>query len=206
MMMSDGTRKETFDWAGVKTRLARAQESLRSAENLNETQIKALMAERARQLARIPDRAIDTSELIEVVRFRLGSEEAAIETRFVLALMQPQSITPIPETDDFFVGLTNLRGEITAIIDLGCFLGLSGETRRDAQVLVLGTEKPECAILVNDLQHVTTIRKQDIRQPSGGLGSVVDLLVGCTADAIMIFDGDALLRCDRIYIDQNDQP
>ncbi|QEF98619.1 Chemotaxis protein CheV [Stieleria maiorica] len=206
MMMNDGSRKEPFDWAGIKARLSRAQESLRSAESLNEAQIKALMAERSRQLARIPDRAIDTSELIEVVRFRLGSEEAAIETRFVLALMQPQSITPIPDTDDFFLGLTNLRGEITAIIDLGSFLGLSGETRRDAQVLVLGTAKPECAILVDELEHVTTIRKQDIRQPSGGLGSVVDLLVGCTADAIMIFDGDALLRCDRIYIDQNDQP
>ncbi len=120
--------------------------------------------------------------------------------------MQPQSITPIPDTDDFFLGLTNLRGEITAIIDLGCFLGLSGQTQRDSQVLVLGTEKPECAILVDELEHVTTIRKQDIREPSGGLGSVVDLLVGCTADAIMILDGDALLRCDRIYIDQNDQP
>ncbi len=206
MMINEGSPRDPFDWQGIKARLARAQESLRSAENLSDAQIKTLMAERSRQLARVPERVIDTSELIEVVRFRLGSEEAAIETRFVLALMQPQSITPIPDTDDFFLGLTNLRGEITAIIDLGCFLGLSGQTQRDSQVLVLGTEKPECAILVDELEHVTTIRKQDIREPSGGLGSVVDLLVGCTADAIMILDGDALLRCDRIYIDQNDQP
>ncbi len=73
MMINEGSPRDPFDWQGIKARLARAQESLRSAENLSDAQIKTLMAERSRQLARVPERVIDTSELIEVVRFRLGS-------------------------------------------------------------------------------------------------------------------------------------
>ncbi len=143
--------------------------------------------------------------MLEVVRFRIGREQFAIATRFVLELRQPESITPIPDIEDHFVGVTNLRGEITTIVDLGRFLGLQSAPQQNTLLLVLGNNKPEFAILVDGLDHVTTMRKEDILQPGGGLGNIVDLLVGCTSDAVMILDGDAVLRCDDLYIDQSEQ-
>ncbi len=210
-MTSGSSPSRTFDWESVKARLAAAQASLEGIENLSPERIRALMAERARQLARVPEKTIDTSELLEVVRFRVGSEQVAIETRFVLALTRPKEITPIPDTEDFFLGLTNLRGAVTAIIDIGRFLGIASQASQSrtqasqSQTLVLGVDdRPDCAILVDGLQHVTTIRKQDILPTSGGMGGIAELLIGSTSDAVMILDGDALLTCDRLYIDQSE--
>ena len=91
------------------------------------------------------------------------------------------------------------------IVDLGRFLGLQGEAKEDVEVLVLGTAKPDCAIVIDGMDHVSTIHKEDILEPPGGLGSIVDLLVGCTSEAVMILDGEALLSCEKLYIDQNEQ-
>lgn len=197
---------QDFDWDEVKQRLNRAQQSLESADHLTPQQIKSLMDQRARQLARVPDKAIDTSELLEVVRFRIGKEELAIETQFVVEqLMRSKGITLIPETDEYFVGITNLRGEIITVVDLGRFLGIPSRVSNASPLLVLGRSgKPECAILVESLLHVETIRKNEILEPSGGLGAVIELLIGCTSQAVMIFAGEAVLKCERLFIDQNE--
>ena len=205
MIMKDDSTDRQFDWEDVKNRLSVAQKSLSAADDLNKDQIKSLMAERARRIAQAPEVCLDTSEMLEVVRFRIGREEFAIATQFALALREPKCITPIPDTEDYFLGVTNLQGEITTVIDLGRFLGIPCETKRAPQVLVLGTSKPECAIVVDGLEHVMTLRKQDILEPAGGLGSIVDLLIGCTSEALMILDGDALLKCNELYIDQSEQ-
>lgn len=197
---------QDFDWDEVKQRLNRAQQSLESADHLTPQQIKSLMDQRARQLARVPDKAIDTSELLEVVRFRIGKEELAIETQFVVEqLMRSKGITLIPETDEYFVGITNLRGEIITVVDLGRFLGIPSRVSNASPLLVLGRSgKPECAILVESLLHVETIRKNEILEPSGGLGAVIELLIGCTSQAVMILAGEAVLKCERLFIDQNE--
>lgn len=195
-----------FDWDQVKQRLDHAQRALESAEHLSPEKIKELMEERARQLARVPVEAPDTSALLELVYFRIGKEALAIETQYVVEqLVRCKGITPIPQSDSCFVGITNLRGEITTVVDLGDFLGIPSDVTPESPLLVLGKSgKPDCAILVDELQEVNTIHKQEILQPGGGLGTVVELLVGCTSKATMILDGEALLTCDRLFIDQSE--
>jgi len=207
MIRPDQDPTTDFDWNEVKQRLDRAQQSLESAEHLTPEQIKVLMDQRSRQLARVPDEAIDTSELVEVVRFEIGNESLAIETQFVVEqLVRAKGITPIPETDHYFVGVTNLRGDITTVVDLGKFFDIPSNVTPESPLLVLGRSgKPDCAVLVEGLDHVETIRKQEILDPSGGLGTVVDLLIGCTSEAVMILDGEALLNCERLFIDQTEK-
>lgn len=195
-----------FDWQQVKQRLKAAQIALRRADQLTDEQVNLLMEERAQQLARVPTPLPDRSELVEVVRFRIGKERFGVETRFVVEhLVRPPGITKIPGTDECFLGVTNLRGQITTVVDFGKYLGIASEATCDSPLLVLGRSgNREFGILVDELDDVKNIHKKQIHEPGSGLTNILDLLIGCTSDALLILDGEAMLECERLFIDQNE--
>ncbi len=205
MVDANDDSQARFDWVVAKRRLAEAGRSLAEAENLSPEQSRRLLLERAAQLSTPPENKPDTSELLEVVGFRLGEEEFAIATQYVLEMTLPKQITPIPQTESYILGVTNLRGEVTAIIDLARFLGISGE-RDDgpAQVLVLGAERPEFGVMVDGIQHVMPLHRSELAEPAGVVGSQRELMLGCTDKGILVFDGEALLRCEALCVDQNE--
>lgn len=62
---------------------------------------------------------------------------ALTSVREVLFFYQ-QPITPVPNTLPFLLGLTNLRGEIIAVMDFGRFIGIQA----------VDSHSPDCRILV----------------------------------------------------------
>ena len=92
-----------FDWDAAKRRLDDALRSLSESDQLSPEQSQNVLRERARQLAQPPDTQPDTSEVFEVVGFKLGEESFAIATRYALELIEPRKVTPIPQAADHFV-------------------------------------------------------------------------------------------------------
>ncbi|TWU20526.1 purine-binding chemotaxis protein [Novipirellula galeiformis] len=199
-----------FDWADAKQRLEKGRRSLLDAEQLTPEQSQQVLQERARQLACVPAQALDNRQVMEVVRFRLGREEFAIASEYVLELTYLSATTPIPQTPPHFVGVTNLRGEVTAIIDLGKLLKIppdadhSNASEQPTQVLVLGQERPEFAMVISGMEHLTILRRDELLDPVGVTGSHRDLMLGCTKDGVLVFSGEALLRCDELNVDQSE--
>ncbi len=204
MIAADNTDAKAFDWGEAKRRLEEARKSLLDTENLTPGQSEQILNERAQQLARVPKQTLDNSEVLEVVQFRLGGEMYAIGSEYVLELTFPNAITPIPHTEPHFVGVTNLRGEVTAVVDLGNLLGIPSEHEQRVQVLVLGRDRPEFAILVNGIEHVVSLRRDQLLDPIGVAGSYRDLMIGCTKEGLIVLGGDALLRCEDLYVDQSE--
>lgn len=65
-----------------------------------------------------------------------------LSVREVLFLSQ-QSISPVPNTLPFVLGLTNLRGEILAVADFGRFLGAEALDRHSVHSRILIVEAPD---------------------------------------------------------------
>lgn len=185
-------------------RLSDLNRELTGDEQLSDEQAERLLRQRARELATVPPSVTDTSQVIDVVRFRLGGDVYAIGTEFVIELTRPNETLPIPQTDSFFLGITNLRGEVTAIIDLCPLLGISHQGDSNPQVLVLGRGKPEFAIAITAVEHVMLLKQNELLEPMGVTGIHAELMLGCTEDGIFVFDGDALLQNESIYVDQVD--
>jgi twitching motility protein PilI len=83
------------------------------------------------------------------------------------------NVQPVPRTRDWFMGVSNLRGGLHAVIDLGAFLGI----RRPGQVIgeqarlvalnaLLGVN---CALLVDRLEGLR--RAEDLIREDGDQGS-----------------------------------
>jgi purine-binding chemotaxis protein CheW len=196
-----------FDWETAKQRLARIAGVLQDVERLSPERAKQVLDERARVLARTPPEDLDSSEFIEVVTFRLGGERFALETRYVREILHTFDATPVPDAPGFLHSVTDLRGEVLAVMDVRGFLSLP-ETAPAGQrpwVLVLGTDRVEFGLLTHAVGEVTKLRVDQIHPPPGSVAAIArDFVRGVTADALIVLDGGVLLADDRLIIDQNE--
>ncbi|ENN95574.1 CheW protein [Methanocaldococcus villosus KIN24-T80] len=105
------------------------------------------------------------NDVIKIVVFRLGKNEYGLkvdEVREVLKLKK-SDITPLPNAPSYVVGVTNIRGEITPIINLKEVLGIYEEVengKKDEKlVMVIEIDQQTFGILVdgvNDVMQITS--------------------------------------------------
>ncbi len=194
------------DWDDIKQRLARLQQAVAQSHKLSPEQAKVVMDMRAQTLAQIPKQAADARETREFVTFVLAGERLAIETRFVCEVYCPSEITPLPDSPDFLQGVTNLRGEVLAVVDLRTFFSIvRTKDPAHSEILILGTDRPEFGILADEVQEVITLGTDRVLEPPDSVGrGNCKCLAGVTEDAMLVLDGDVLLKDTRLVIDQSD--
>ncbi len=200
-------RTESINWQAVHTRLARATAATEDILRLAPERARAVMEERARLLARVPVQPALAAEVLEVATFALANERYAIETRYVREVVRFTDFTPVPGAPDFLVGITNLRGEILAVIDLKKFFGIATRGVTDlARVIVLGGERAEFGVLADAAQEVLRLRTDEVLEPPGSLSGIGrEYLRGLTQDALIVLDGKVLLQDTRLVIDQSEE-
>jgi purine-binding chemotaxis protein CheW len=189
------------DWDAIRAGLARAStETARTPERA-----KAIMDARARKLARRPQ-APATAEPLALAVFQLASERYAIELRWIREVVRLTDYTPIPGTPDYLVGLTNLRGEIVAVVDLRRLFRLPTPGLSDlSRLVVLGETRREFGVLVDSAHGTTAISATDVLAAPAGVAGIAGACVrGVTRDAMIVLDGQALLADQRLVIDQTE--
>jgi len=195
-------RSGPIDWQAVRARMGRAEAALAEALDPSPERATAIMDARARALARVPapPRRADTS--LEVVLFALGRERYAIEARFVREVARLVDFTPVPGTPDFIVGVTNLRGDVLALVDLRRFFGVAPQDLTDqSRAIVLGRDRVEFAILADAAHGLTDLASDDLVPPAGEVSALGrSFLRGVTAEALLVLDGAALLAERRLTV------
>lgn len=133
-----------------------------------------------------------------------------ISVREVLCLTE-QPITPVPNTLPFLLGLTNLRGEILPIADLGRFIGLEPVECHQAQSRILVVEAPDprdvklplirFGLAVSQVQGVISVNPDQIVSAADTSEEIAPFLRGLydqEGRLLMILDVEALaLARDR---------
>lgn len=197
-------RREHIDWEQAKQRLAAMREALCESAGLSPEQAQEVLRRRAEALAQTTPSAPDAHEILEAVTFVMAGEPFALETRFVREVTTPGNITPVPGAPPFLAGVTNLRGEVIAVMDLAVLLGTPRPSDSPApQMLVLGERRVEFAVLAEQVDQVVLLRIDEILPPPGSLSNVArEFLRGVTADARLVLDGDVLLTDERLYVDE----
>ena len=110
---------------------------------------------------RTGDRA---GEVVQLVNFRLGSEEFAVDINSVREITRVQNITHIPEAPSFMQGVTNLRGQVMPVIDLASQFGLPPreELGESARIVVTETAGQTVGLLVDEVPEVSKLPVEDI--------------------------------------------
>lgn len=187
-----------FDWKQLRERLQRASKSLHNPEwNLDQAEI---LQERARLAAQSIEPTSRDAASLDVVQFSIAAERYAIDARFVIEVVNQPLWTPLPHTPQILRGIHNRRGEVLAVFDVRKLLGIPITGSVDRWLLVVGEDRAEFGILVDDVQPVSSLPLDSVLRSATASQVTGSLVRGVTADAISILDECALLADDRLWI------
>ena len=98
--------------------------------------------------------------------FKSGSEYFGLEIQYVQQIIQFQSVTKIPETEDYIKGLINLRGKIVPVVDVRLrFHQGEYEYNDKTCILVINVKDTTVGLIVEQIAEVAEIKEENILPP-----------------------------------------
>jgi purine-binding chemotaxis protein CheW len=105
----------------------------------------------------------DMTAPFEILGFKFGEHEYAIEISIVEMIVEENQITPVPNSRPFIKGVMNLRGRIVPVIDLRNVLNMEEyDEKRDANVIVTKIDGSEIGFLVDGVTEVMWVNPEEI--------------------------------------------
>lgn len=141
--------------------------------------------------------------------FKIGDEDFAANASKVQRILELQPITSIPKAQNYMKGVINLMGKVLPVIDARLKMGLpEKEPDNNTCIVVLeirkGAKVVETGIIVDAVQSVIDIQKEDIKSPpSLGVEVNSDFIRGMVEQDnkfIMLLDVDNVFSTDEIVI------
>jgi purine-binding chemotaxis protein CheW len=124
------------------------------------------------------------NDLAQQVVFQLAGTNYAVPITEVVEMSTVPRTTLLPNVPHFVRGVTNLRGEVLAVIDLRLFLGLDihGDAVRERMLVVRPPGSDAVAgLIVESVRGLARTNAQQLRQPAGPVEDpVVPYLAGVT--------------------------
>jgi purine-binding chemotaxis protein CheW len=166
---------------------------------VSDGQLEEVLRRRAEQLAKLP-LSPDTGDEVEVLACQMGDERYAIETRHLRAVQWASSITPVPCTPAFVVGIVSVRGEIVTLLDLATMIGLRGvpllASDKPVPVLLLGLAGLRCGLVVDEVLGVERLKLDALRAAP----SAREFVRGVGPRDTVVLDVEALMASGRFTV------
>ena len=135
--------------------------------------------------------------------FRLGEKYYGIGISYVSEIIGLQPVTKVPETEDFIIGLINLRGKILPVIDVRIRFGMEPRDYDDRTcIIVINVDNVSIGLIVDTIAEVVNIADEDIVPPptispvSGKTSKYVYGIGKVGADVKMLLDLNKLIAHD----------
>lgn len=98
----------------------------------------------------------------KIVIFALDKTQCAVDITAVKEIITYPAVAKVPDVPEYVVGIANLRGHATPIIEIGPRLGLSPDHRGKGLVLII--EKPDSIIgvVVDGVSAVSAIDDEQL--------------------------------------------
>ncbi len=189
-------------WEEIRRRLEVSRLKLESRFEPSAKERCKILKARAAELARETRDEAGTDTQIDIVEFLLEHEKYGIEPAFIRDIFPLKTLTPVPCTPSFVVGVTNLRGEILSVLDLKKFFDLPDRGLTDFnRVVVLESGTMELGILVDAVVGFRTILKAEIQSILPTLTEIREkYMKGITEDRLAILDGEKILSDEEIVV------
>ncbi len=141
---------------------------------------------------------MNEGKILQLVTFKLGSEEFGVDILKVQEINKMMSITKIPNAPNFIEGVINLRGKIIPIVDLRKRLGFKNqEYDKSTRIIVVELDGLVLGFIVDSVSEVLRIPENTIEPPPSmvaGIESEYIEGVGKLDDRLLI-----LLELKKIF-------
>ncbi|MCK5040081.1 MAG: chemotaxis protein CheV [Candidatus Aenigmarchaeota archaeon] len=127
----------------------------------------------------------------QLVIFRIEKEEFGVDINDVREIIKMEDITHIPRTEDYIIGVINLRGKIIVVVDLAKKLGMPAKERdKNTRVIITEFEGNTVGMVVDECNEVLRITGDKIKPAPSTITKKIDSDylqgVGILEDRILI--------------------
>ncbi len=120
----------------------------------------------------------DSSDVLQLVTFRLGNEEFSVDILKVQEIIRDMELTRVPRAPDFVEGVINLRGRVIPVIDLRKRFGFeSSEKTSETRIIVIDVNDRTVGLRVDGVSEV-------LRLPADTVEPAPTLVTGAGSDYI----------------------
>lgn len=120
---------------------------------------RSLLDARAKALARPIASLSSGPEAVELLHFRVASEELAIEASAVREIARLPDITPVPGLSSVFLGVANFAGEVLPVLDVRVLTGGLPSEGPLPWLVVLGVAGPEVGLAVSAVERIAPLQE-----------------------------------------------
>ena len=151
----------------------------------------------------------------QVVVFRIGPEEFAMDISLAREIVEMRPITLVPETRDYVEGVMNLRGNLIPVLDLRKrlkaghrLMGGSSGRMSDKRIIIITMDGKQLGLIVDAASEVIRITDSMIEPPPEVITEIgVDYIAGLInvggrfitlLDTVKALQGEVALELDEI--------
>ncbi|MDR7122697.1 chemotaxis protein CheW [Rheinheimera soli] len=191
-----------FDWHQIKQQLAELELQLDNQCSAENERITQALQKRTAALAEKP--AEGSLQLVEVLRFDIGTERYAIHSTYVSEVLPIYQITALFDLPAYMAGICYVRGRVVSVLDLRILFQLPGVGLTDRNMLVLlKNEQMEFGLLVDVIIGIQLLDLTGLNKSLPNLDPIrLRYLQGVTRDQTIFLDGHALLTDPELIISQ----
>lgn len=116
-------------------------------------------------------------EKIQILSFVLDNEQFGIEISNIQEVLEFRSVTPVPRTPNYMLGVINLRGQVVSVIDLRRYFGMQlAETTVNSCIIIVEVkidgEDTWIGLLADRVLEVVELEVTEI-SPAPRMGSCI---------------------------------
>ena len=150
-----------------------------------------------------------SGEVVQVVSFRLGTEEYGVDISQVQEIIRMVEITHVPRAPHFMEGVINLRGQLIPIIDLRTRFGMVRiDATKSTRIIVTEIGNKRVGIVVDSVSEVLNIPIENVEDAPEmiagvgteyiqGVGKMDERLI-IMLDLTMVISGDEKRELDQL--------
>ncbi len=143
----------------------------------------------------------EAERCIDLMGFRLGEEEYAVDIMRIREITPVLEMTPIPRAPGYISGVVSLRGNITPIFDPKKKIGLpQTERTHRSRIIVLNRDEEQVGIVVDAITGAAAVPMGSIEPPPAVIrGHQADYISGVARDddrMLIVMDIDAVTQVE----------
>jgi purine-binding chemotaxis protein CheW len=190
------------NWKLIRARMADSAAAVEHGAGCTPEQRREALKARARRYALEPDAGRQVEDSFEFLEFRLASENYGIDLPFVMEVQPLRSLTSLPGTPEFIIGIINVRGKVYSVINLKKFFELPVKELSDLnKVIIIRHGNIEFGVLADAVIGVRRIPASDIQPPLPTLiGIRQKYLKGVTREQLVLLDAEKLLSDKSLIV------
>ena len=190
------------NWESIYSRLDQVDRTIQAATDISRERQDEILAERALLLARETKRTEQGSDggLLQAIAFQVGDLRFAVEVKEIAEIVGLAQIVRVPCVPEFIAGITNVRGNITTLIDLRRLFGDASEAIVDLKrAVLLHVHDARIGLLAEEILGTMQYKRSSLQKMASQRYS--DRYIrGVTDDLISLLDGEAIVSDPKVVV------